>query len=348
MSKDVKGVITWIRTFLDTIYESTSNKVTSWSGTTTDTHYPSEKLVKDSLDGKSDYGHNHNVSDIIEGVYTSAQVDSLMSEVAGDTATDVMDKIGMQYPLRNQTVYNISGQLINYWQGIMEYGLSAIMEDFIIDGQVGVYEISNYNPLPDLFYSYDGTNLRLLTPHLINISLSDTNPKIDSTITVTITLTDWFGNIIPYENLKLNANGTTVNLITNNNGVATYTYTCSTWGVCSFSVEKYTAYIKVTGWKEVDSLASGKVKVFCDGEMVSVQVNGSWSLTSATSNVLATIGSNYQPNRAVNCFGINTSNANRLYVWTNGSVTLYSLSSQTGSTDVACQLNYPLKSKMPS
>lgn len=32
--------------------ESGSNKVTSWSSTTTDIHYPSEKLVKDSLDAK--------------------------------------------------------------------------------------------------------------------------------------------------------------------------------------------------------------------------------------------------------------------------------------------------------
>lgn len=34
--------------------ENKNNKVASWSATTTDTHYPSEKLVKDSLDGKAD------------------------------------------------------------------------------------------------------------------------------------------------------------------------------------------------------------------------------------------------------------------------------------------------------
>lgn len=33
--------------------ENASNKVTSWSSTTSDTKYPSEKLVKDSLDGKA-------------------------------------------------------------------------------------------------------------------------------------------------------------------------------------------------------------------------------------------------------------------------------------------------------
>lgn len=34
--------------------ENKNNKVTAWSATTTDTHYPSEKLVKTSLDGKAD------------------------------------------------------------------------------------------------------------------------------------------------------------------------------------------------------------------------------------------------------------------------------------------------------
>ena len=42
--------------------EDKSNKVSSWSGTTSDAHYPSEKLVKDSLDGKSDSGHTHSYS----------------------------------------------------------------------------------------------------------------------------------------------------------------------------------------------------------------------------------------------------------------------------------------------
>ena len=34
--------------------EDKSNKVTAWSSTTTDVHYPSEKLVKDALDGKAE------------------------------------------------------------------------------------------------------------------------------------------------------------------------------------------------------------------------------------------------------------------------------------------------------
>ena len=40
--------------------EASNNKVTSWSATVNNTHYPSEKLVKDSLDTKSDTSHTHN------------------------------------------------------------------------------------------------------------------------------------------------------------------------------------------------------------------------------------------------------------------------------------------------
>ena len=40
--------------------EDKSNKVSSWSNTTTDIHYPSEKLVKDSLDGKANSTHTHS------------------------------------------------------------------------------------------------------------------------------------------------------------------------------------------------------------------------------------------------------------------------------------------------
>ena len=66
--EDVGNKVTsWTSTTTDTHYpseklvkdsldnkENASNKVTSWTSTTTDTHYPSEKLVKDSLDNKQD------------------------------------------------------------------------------------------------------------------------------------------------------------------------------------------------------------------------------------------------------------------------------------------------------
>ena len=46
--------------------EDKSNKVTSWSATTTDAHYPSEKLVKAALDGKASSSHTHTKSQITD------------------------------------------------------------------------------------------------------------------------------------------------------------------------------------------------------------------------------------------------------------------------------------------
>lgn len=41
--------------------EDSSNKVSSWNSTTNNIRYPTEKLVKDSLDGKADNGHTHTI-----------------------------------------------------------------------------------------------------------------------------------------------------------------------------------------------------------------------------------------------------------------------------------------------
>lgn len=61
-----------------TPYELLSNKVTSWSSTTNDTRYPSEKLVKDSLDDKVD-----KVTD--KGLSTNDYTTTEKSKLAGLT-----------------------------------------------------------------------------------------------------------------------------------------------------------------------------------------------------------------------------------------------------------------------
>lgn len=55
--------------------ENKNNKVASWSATTTDTHYPSEKLVKDSLDGKAD-----KVSGATEGNFAALDANGNLTD----------------------------------------------------------------------------------------------------------------------------------------------------------------------------------------------------------------------------------------------------------------------------
>jgi hypothetical protein len=51
--------------------ENVANLRTSFHVTPDDTHYISEKLAKDSLDGKSSISHNHNLNDLAEKSYNS-------------------------------------------------------------------------------------------------------------------------------------------------------------------------------------------------------------------------------------------------------------------------------------
>lgn len=53
-AKELKDEIDTLRGEVPTGVELTANKKSSWSSTTTNTNYPSEKLVKDSLDAKMD------------------------------------------------------------------------------------------------------------------------------------------------------------------------------------------------------------------------------------------------------------------------------------------------------
>lgn len=46
--------------------ENSSNKTSSWNSTTNNTRYPTEKLVKDSLDGKANSTHTHTKSQITD------------------------------------------------------------------------------------------------------------------------------------------------------------------------------------------------------------------------------------------------------------------------------------------
>lgn len=54
---------------LDDILQTISNKVTSWSNTPSNDKYPSEKLVKDSLDEKANLSHNHD-----DRYYTESEI----------------------------------------------------------------------------------------------------------------------------------------------------------------------------------------------------------------------------------------------------------------------------------
>ena len=72
--------------------EDKANKVASWSGTTDNVHYPGEKLVKDSLDGKVDKVANKKLSsnDFTDSYKSS--LDNLKTVATSGSYNDLTDK----------------------------------------------------------------------------------------------------------------------------------------------------------------------------------------------------------------------------------------------------------------
>lgn len=85
------------------------SKVTSWNGTPSDSNYPSEKLVKDSLDTKL------NISDAVESSdITSAieehNVDELAhSNLVNSITNDITSSVSQTYEEKNNKVITLSG-----------------------------------------------------------------------------------------------------------------------------------------------------------------------------------------------------------------------------------------------
>lgn len=82
--------------------EDKSNKVTAWSSTTTDEHYPSEKLVKDALDTKV------NTADALsyEEILATNPVPDLTNKVASASVLKTLsDKLSGFTVLKASTIY---------------------------------------------------------------------------------------------------------------------------------------------------------------------------------------------------------------------------------------------------
>lgn len=101
-------IVTWLKNW----FEQTSNKVTSWSATVTNTKYPSEKLVKDSLDNKVDKINGKGLS---TEDYTSAEKTKLSGIETGATKTTIDSSLSNSStnPVQNKVVNSALGGKAN-------------------------------------------------------------------------------------------------------------------------------------------------------------------------------------------------------------------------------------------
>ena len=188
---------------------------------------------------------------------------------------------------------------------------------------------------------------------ITNIECSDYNPTIDGNITVTITVTDVYGDAVSGESVTVTASeGTFTQLngsditsassvtgTTNSSGQFTLTYNCTEWGLITFNANNTNIQINVVGFKAVESLASGKIKVFRDEKTMLLKVMGSFT-RSGNETTLAT--TTLKPLYEQTVFAYQQyNNSDKLRFTASGGVILTSTSS-SGSANVYSSIYLPI------
>lgn len=134
------------------------------------------------------------------------------------------------------------------------------------------------------------------------LTSSNYNPLIDTTITITCTCKNVLGNPIADKELELYQNGTSQGSATTNaNGIATWTLTMSNWGTQDIQVENQTISVNVTGFKS-KSMWNGTL--YYDNEKVQYVLNqtGSGTYNASTwtdSGAFDVVPSSLRPQRPI-------------------------------------------------
>ena len=163
---------------------------------------------------------------------------------------------------------------------------------------------------------------------------SENSPNLNDTITISIMVKkgDYLAQEHHFE-LVINDN-TVIQLTTNENGIASYSYTCTESGVCKFTAGNSNLFINVrykTDWEEVTFKkgysaynSSTSVYVRRIGDVVEIQgiVKFTENKSATTTKTpFATIPNKYCPSKDVDVMQLgNVKNVYNLTIQTNGNV----------------------------
>lgn len=172
-----------------------------------------------------------------------------------------------------------------------------------------------------------------LSYYRYELTSSDYNPLIDTSITITCTCKNVFGNPVASKELTLYLDGTSKGTATtNSSGVATWTVTMSNWGLQTFSIGNSNVQVNVKGFKQVKSYADGFYTLAIDGSTRTARLKATLSSTSLGSgeNYAQTgwIPSDYRPVSTIYTI-IGRSNIVTFYANNSGDVRLYNTTSST-------------------
>lgn len=173
MAQKKIDIVTWLKNW----FEQTSNKVTSWGNTPSNDNYPSEKLVKDSLDSKASIDSvnnlgsalNSNLSTVAEDITGKEDKSNKITSLNGmltesdthypssllvlnhlDTKEDISNKVTSmtamstddEYPSA-KCVYDKIEERIDDVFGHIPQDLGAMAYEDNVDRYVGAVALSN-------------------------------------------------------------------------------------------------------------------------------------------------------------------------------------------------------------
>ena len=192
---------------------------------------------------------------------------------------------------------------------------------------------------------------------ITDIECSDYNPNIDNSITVTITVTDVYGDAISGESVTVTAsegnftqlNGSDITAAssvtgtTNSSGQFTLTYNCTHWGLITFVANNTSNQIRVSGWRQLKTFGTtGVVKT--NGEYVYIYCADLISnVTSRQTRGIGTVTTGYEP---PSYFAVEASQDqaynHKFIVGTNGNISVSNSTTSTLSIQVSNSIIYPL------
>lgn len=186
-----------------------------------------------------------------------------------------------------------------------------------------------------------------------SLRVSDYNPNIDSTVTLTVTVKDVYNRPVVGDEVavtasegnftKLNGSGitaaSTVTGTTDSNGEFTLTYACSEWGLVTFSANKTSTQVNVTGWREITA-GTGRLWVNDETKTAVFHFTRTGAITKEIIHANA-IPSGYRPKGFVRMIAHNAYiTVIKLVVESDGTVRLISSNYGSTSLSIDCQITY--------
>ena len=160
---------------------------------------------------------------------------------------------------------------------------------------------------------------------ITNIECSDYNPSIDGNITVTITVTDVYQDPVTDESVTVTAsegtftqlNGSDITAAssvtgtTNSSGQFTLTYTCSEWGLITFTANNKTTQIRVVGCKATTVNQYYTIYEYEDKVGFKINITANITFNTTWTNIYNNaIPWNLRPKSAVTCPNYNSASSN--------------------------------------